>query len=259
MHFKVGCVTDIGRKRAQNQDNVRAAPELGLFIVADGMGGHRGGEIASEMVVEIVPDFVRHAQRQHDWSAPQVIAKAIAAASLAVHQRAVQTPELQGMGTTTVAMLFSGTARHPRLTIGHVGDSRCYLLRPGSIWQATRDHSLVQEKLRAGLITRAELKTDRMKNVITRSVGFEPEVVVDAYELEVRPGDAFLLCSDGLSGMIDDSEILRIVDRGRELGQDPQKTVEQLIEAANRNGGEDNVSSILVELLTDDGDAGSAT
>lgn len=252
MQFKVGCATDVGRKRAQNQDNVLAAPELGLFIVADGMGGHRGGETASAMVIEIVPEVVRNAQNSPSWSAPTVIAKAIATASDAIHKRAIQTPELQGMGTTAVSMLFSGTAQNPRLTIGHVGDSRCYLLRAGAIWQATRDHSLVQEKLRAGLITRAELKTDRMKNVITRSVGFEPGVAVDAYELIVHPGDLYLLCSDGLSGMIDDEEILDIVDRGRELEQDLQTTVDHLIDAANHNGGEDNVSSILVEVLTSD-------
>jgi protein phosphatase len=246
MQFKVGCATDVGRKRSQNQDSVRISPEIGLFIVADGMGGHRGGETASAMVIELVPELVRRSlQAQGEsWNPKTVIAQAIAQASDAIHQRAIKDPTLQGMGTTTVAMLFKGNV----LTIGHVGDSRCYLIRPGAVWQITRDHSLVQEKLRAGLITRAELKTDRMKNVITRSVGFEADVNVETYEMAVQPGDAFLICSDGLSGMVEDQEILEVFEQGREQGRELQATVDQLIEAANRNGGDDNVSTIIVEV-----------
>ena len=246
MRFKTGCATDVGRKRSQNQDSVKSAPELGLFIVADGMGGHRGGETASAMVVETVPEVVRKAQQAQGghWNAKTVISQAIGAASLAIHQRATENPALQGMGTTTVAMLFKDNV----VTIGHVGDSRCYFLRPGGIWQTTRDHSLVQEKLRAGLITRAELKTDRMKNVITRSVGFEADVNVETYEMAVQPGDLLLICSDGLSGMVEDDQILEIIDKGRQENQELQTTVEKLIDAANRNGGDDNVSTIVVEV-----------
>lgn len=246
MHFKTGCATDVGRKRSQNQDSVKSAPELGLFVVADGMGGHRGGETASAMVAEIVPEFVRKAQQTQgdNWNPKTLIAQAIESASHAIHERATQTPALQGMGTTAVAMLFKDNV----LTIGHVGDSRCYYLRPGAIWQATRDHSLVQEKLRAGLISRAELKTDRMKNVITRSVGFESDVNVETYEMTVRPGDVFLICSDGLSGMVEDDEILELVEDGRSHNQELQVTVQKLIDAANRNGGDDNVSTIVVEV-----------
>jgi serine/threonine protein phosphatase PrpC len=246
MRFKYGCSTDIGRKRTQNQDSVCAAPDLGLFVVADGMGGHRGGEIASRMVIEAVPEAVRKAQQaeKENWSPRTVISQAISRASRAIFDKALKTPSLQGMGTTTVSLLFKET----RLTIGHVGDSRCYYIRPGSIWQATRDHSLVQEKLTAGLITRSELKTDRMKNVITRSVGYEADVTVEVYELDVTPGDLFLLCSDGLSGLVEDIEILELVDSARRQGLDNQGIVEVLIEAANRNGGDDNISAILVEL-----------
>lgn len=246
MRFKVGCASDVGRKRSQNQDNVKCSPELGLFIVADGMGGHRGGETASAMVIEIVPELVRHAQQAPNWSPKTVISESIASASNSIHERATQDPSLQGMGTTTVAMLIKENV----LTIGHVGDSRCYILRPGAIWQATRDHSLVQEKLRAGLISRAELKTDRMKNVITRSVGFESDVNVETYEMSIQVGDVFLLCSDGLSGMVDDQQILELMDGGRAQGQDIQTIVQHMIDAANQNGGEDNVSTIVVEVVS---------
>ena len=129
------------------------------------------------------------------------------------------------MGTTTTALLFKDST----LTIGHVGDSRCYFFRPNAVWQATRDHSLVQEKLRAGLITRKDVKTDRMKNVITRSVGFEPNVDVEIYQMEVQAGDCFLVCSDGLSGMIDDLKMLEIVQSEVFERGNLQKAVDDLI------------------------------
>jgi serine/threonine protein phosphatase PrpC len=242
--FHVGCATDIGRKRSQNQDSVVSAPEMGLFVVADGMGGHRGGETASRMVVEIVPDLVRKAQKKPGWDPRLVISQAIETASRAIYEHALKTPALQGMGTTAVAMLF----KSGRLYVGHVGDSRCYYIQEGAIWQATRDHSLVQEKLRAGLISREELKTDRMKNVITRSVGFEPHVAVEVYEMDARPGDTFLLCSDGLSGLVEDDEILELYERGQKQKLETQQTVEKMIEIANRNGGDDNISTIIVEI-----------
>lgn len=244
MNFKVGCATDIGRKRAQNQDNVAAFPELGLFVVADGMGGHRGGETASHLAVEVIPQEIRKAQRSPGWTPRAAMIEAITHANEAIFDRSKDDPALQGMGTTAVAMLF----KNDTLTIGHVGDSRCYLIRQGAIWQATRDHSLVQEKLRAGLINRSELKTDRMKNVITRSVGFEPIVNVEIYELETRAGDHLLICSDGLSGLIEDEQILSIIETGLKANQEAQTTVQQLIEAANKNGGDDNISTILVEV-----------
>jgi protein phosphatase len=262
--FRVGFATDIGKRRSQNQDNLAVDLDLGLFVVADGMGGHQGGETASSIATEIVPKIVRQAQqRGPSWDARQVIAQAIRSANEAIFKRALETPNLHGMGTTTTALLFKGD----HLYIGHVGDSRCYLFRNSSprdlaCWQITRDHSLVQEKLRAGLITREEIKTDRMKNVITRSVGFEREVNVETYHVATRPGDVFLICSDGLSGLINETEILKIVrtqlsqststdpQSGEpRLGEQVQKTVQQLIEAANNNGGDDNITSIVIEVL----------
>jgi serine/threonine protein phosphatase PrpC len=240
--FLVGAATDIGRKRSQNQDSIAARPDLGLFVVADGMGGHRGGETASAMVVEIIPQVVADVESRGDWKPRQLLIEAIRKANDSIHQRSTIDPALQGMGTTCVALLF----KNNQLTVGHVGDSRCYYTRGNSIWQLTRDHSLVQEKLRAGIITREEVKTDRMKNVITRSVGFEPDVNIEIYEMEVRKGDRFLLCSDGLSGLIDDEKMLSVLSKNT---KDLNQTVQDLIAAANSNGGDDNISTIVVEVL----------
>lgn len=245
MQFNVGFATDIGRRRQQNQDSGLARPELGLFVVADGMGGHKGGETASAIAVETIPGVVERALSGTEWDPRDTISRAIEAANDAIHKRAEQEPQLQGMGTTTVAMLFSPG----KLTIGHVGDSRCYYFRPDAIWQVTRDHSLVQEKLRAGLITRAELKTDKMKNVITRSVGFEEKVNVETYEMQVNSGDAFVICSDGLSGMVDDLAMLEIIQQSLFGQHDAKRTVQELVSRANQNGGDDNITAIVVQVV----------
>ncbi len=244
MEFEYGWATDIGRKRTQNQDSLGTHPELGLFLVADGMGGHRGGETASAIVSEILPEVIRGLQsRTPDWDPPSAISEAIQAANSVIFQKAIQQPQLRGMGTTTTALLFKGE----KLVIGHVGDSRCYFLRPHLLWQATRDHSLVQEKLKAGLIQRSELKTDRMKNVITRSVGFEIDVNSEVYELELQPLDTFLLCSDGLTSLVEDAQILSIVQEELFEKGSAQSAAEALIKAANANGGDDNITAIVVQ------------
>lgn len=243
MNFRVGFKTDIGRKRTENQDNGTVYPERGLFVVADGMGGHRGGEIASKIAVESIRRyFENHASDSKAFNPREVLSHAILSANMNIFRESMENVELQGMGTTTTAILFHGE----KLYIGHVGDSRCYLIQPGRIWQLTRDHSLVQEKLRAGLITRDELKTDRMKNVITRSVGFSPDLNVEMYVHEPEPGDVYLLCSDGLSGPLSDPQILEIVNQRLVLKNDPDATVSELIDRANTLGGDDNATAIVV-------------
>jgi serine/threonine protein phosphatase PrpC len=250
MKFSYGIGTDVGRKRSQNQDSSAAHPELGLFVVSDGMGGHKGGETASALAIETITDEVRQSLNSKSMNSPnEVITKAIERASQSIHQTAEKKPDLKGMGTTTTALFFSKNGSSPPLlTIGHVGDSRCYFLKPKALWQATRDHSLVQEKLRAGLITRAQVKTDKMKNVITRSVGYEAKVEVETYQKTLEKGDCFLVCSDGLSGLLEDPEMLKIIDRDFFQGRNPQKAVQELIAAANSNGGDDNITALLVQV-----------
>jgi protein phosphatase len=263
MKIEVGAATHVGMKRSQNQDSFAVDADIGVFLIADGMGGHRGGETASLLAVQTIVGQIRASRagtatggsRQGapnvDDEPRKLITDAVQAANYTIHERASREPELQGMGTTST-LLYVESPRQagskPRAWIGHVGDSRCYLLKGREIWQLTRDHSLVQEKLRAGLITRAELKTDRMKNVITRSVGFEKVVDVEIYELPpIEAGDTFVICSDGLSGMIDDPAILSTVIAGSLSIEAPlQKAAEALIMAANQAGGEDNVTAIVV-------------
>jgi protein phosphatase len=245
MEFRVGLQTDIGRKRSQNQDNCAAIPEIGLFMVSDGMGGHLGGETASGTAVEVISDLVRKASQKSDYDLGEVLISAFVAANDAIYQRSTRDAQLQGMGTTTTALLF----KDHQLCIGHVGDSRCYYLRPKGLWQATRDHSLVQEKLRAGLIARGDVKTDRMKNVITRSVGYEPNVNVELYRMTVQKGDSFLICSDGLTGMVEDSTILQIIQKCLFENQNAQQAVTELVDRANIAGGEDNITSIMVQVI----------
>jgi protein phosphatase len=237
-------LTDVGRKRRQNQDNGIALPELGLFVVADGMGGHQGGETASAMVVELLPRLVQEFATEKELEI-SILANAIQRVNAEVYAKSQQTPELRGMGTTTTAAWFQANT----LSIAQVGDSRCYFIRPDGIWQLTRDHSLVAEKVRAGLITYEQAKTDRMKNVITRSVGFESAVSVETFTMPIEPNDAFLLCSDGLSGLLSDEEIFRIFQNQLFEKQNAQQTATDLIALANEHGGDDNITAIVVHAV----------
>lgn len=244
MRIAAAGLSDIGRKRSQNQDRFTVDTDLGLFLVADGMGGHKGGETASRIVSEVVPEQVKKARKKKGFDPAHALTEAIRAANLEIYKTAQKDTALQGMGTTTTALLVE----EKRVVLGHVGDSRCYFVRQGALWQATRDHSLVQEKLRAGLITRQELKTDRMKNVITRSVGFDGDVTVETYGLDAAKGDCFILCSDGLSGMIEDAAILKIVGTLSDGQQALAGGCKALIDAANLAGGDDNVTAVLVRV-----------
>jgi serine/threonine protein phosphatase PrpC len=205
-------VTNIGRKRKVNQDSFLMEPGSKLFVVADGMGGHAGGETASRLTVETVVQSILSDKASNLSAEPgDLVMGAIHRANTAVHSAAEKNKALAGMGTTVVTMYFASG----KMIVGHVGDSRVYMARRKQLWQITKDHSLVNEKLKAGIITRDQMKRDRSRNVITRSVGFESSVLVDIYEKEINPGEIYLACSDGLSGMMDDSEIMRLID---ELG-----------------------------------------
>lgn len=235
--------TDIGRKRKTNQDSICLDHSHYFFAVADGMGGHNGGDIASGLSVKVMPEFfANHADLEPDVLMKNMIVEI----NRVILQKAKENPELNGMGTTVSAILFKG----PQLVIGNVGDSRVYLVNNHHIFQMSRDHSFVQEKLNLGLYTREEAVKDPQKNVLVRSVGFEQDIAVDVFQYKVNKNDIFLICSDGLHGKVSDGDILQIIQRNisdpsRCKIFDVERTVKELIQQANDNGGQDNISVIL--------------
>ncbi|MDX6423761.1 MAG: family protein phosphatase [Gaiellaceae bacterium] len=219
--------TDPGRRRRRNEDSYVIDPPL--FAVADGMGGAQAGEVASKLAAGAVKE------RGSD------VESLIQEANRRVHQRSLEDPNTSGMGTTlTVAEVEDGV-----VSIGHVGDSRAYLVRDGNLEQLTEDHSLVGELMRTGKLSAEEAETHPQRSMITRALGTDPNVDVDIFSVEPRVGDLFLLCSDGLTSMVDDREILRIVEEKR---SDLDGLVKALIKAANKGGGEDNITVIAFEI-----------
>ena len=243
-------VTDVGRRREHNEDSLLVDPESSLFVVADGMGGHAGGGTASSIAVETIQKSVRAARAaapgafasptpQDAGQFPTVLRGAVEDACRAIYRAAQEDPSLAGMGTTVTAVLLAGHNAY----LAHVGDSRCYLLRGGRIFQLSEDHSLVNEQLKAGAITEEEARSSRFRNIITRSVGFEEDVLVDIVGLDVEPGDVVVLCCDGLSNLVTDPEILDIASKVP-LAESP----ERLVALANERGGDDNITVIVVKV-----------
>jgi PPM family protein phosphatase len=236
MQIKVWCQTDKGLKRESNQDTFLVNEDLGLYIVADGMGGHSGGEVASQLAVTTAENTIEKlaptGKRARD-----IMAQAYMESSRTIFDKALlENPELEGMGTTMVAAFFHDNT----LFIGNVGDSRAYLHRKPYLWQITEDHSLVNEQLRSGL----EIKGAPVgKNIITRSVGFERDVLADIIERPLQEGDNFLLCSDGFSGLVPDNRIAEI------LNITPQKDiVTTCIDEALKAGGQDNITVLYLSV-----------
>jgi len=243
-------LSDVGRKREHNEDALLVDADLRLFIVADGMGGHQGGGTASRIAVETIredvakarkddPAVLEHAGDGEGSPLRGVLRGAVERACRAIFSAAQGDPNLQGMGTTVTALLLNGESAF----LAHVGDSRCYLVRGGKIEQISEDHSLVNEQLKAGAITPEEARTSRFRNIITRSVGFEEQVSVDLFGFEVRSGDRLVVCCDGLSNLVDDQEIQRVV-AGYSLDGAPQR----LVEMANERGGDDNVTAVVIHV-----------
>jgi PPM family protein phosphatase len=235
--------TDIGRKRKTNQDSIFLGPELNMFAVADGMGGHNGGDIASQMATSLIPEFLK---KYHDMEPRERLTACIRHINQQIHNRAEEQQELKGMGTTLTAFLFQGQ----QLVLGNVGDSRAYMVHGGLLYQMSRDHSFVQEKLTMGVYSRAEAALDKQKNVLVRSVGFDADVTVDTFTYRVCKNDIFLLCSDGLHGKVSDHDILYILqknipDPARATQTTLTNAVTELIHQANENGGQDNISVII--------------
>ena len=232
-------LSDIGRLREANEDSCLVDPEMGLLLVCDGMGGHLGGATASRTAAHAFRDALRiraAAGGLRGRGARSAVGQAAAAASAAVHDKAASTAALAGMGTTLTGLVLAGSIAH----IAHVGDSRAYLLRGGRIRQLTEDHSLVQEQVRAGLLSETEARSSRLRNVITRSVGFSREVEVDLLSLPVRGGDTFLLSSDGLTGHVNDKTLEEVLDTTFYA-----KAVHVLVDMANARGGEDNITVVV--------------
>ncbi len=239
MILDVWCESDIGLKRTLNEDSFLINKELGVFAVADGMGGHRGGEVASAMAVQTVQEIFRNHKNDTRKTSPRVLlSQAYVAASNKIFDRASsETAELQGMGTTLVVVHQSENT----IYIGNVGDSRAYLVKGQQIWQLTEDHSLLNEHLRFGLITEQEAPGFAQKNVITRSVGFERDVMCDILERNIQPEDMFIICSDGLSGLVEDKRIAEICS-----SLPPEKIVAECIKEARKNGGDDNITVMVI-------------
>ena len=232
--------TDVGVVRSGNEDNFLLDCAQGLFIVADGMGGHAAGEVASEMAVNIVSRELGSLRGLPDGEAASRLRTAIRKANGAIFERTLAEHEKRGMGTTaTVMVLFS-----QRYMIGQVGDSRAYLLREGRLLQLTKDHSYVQEQVDAGLLTPEQARTHPYSNVITRCVGASMDVVPDIYFGKLEAGDVILLASDGLTGMLEDEQLAKILT----TEDNPESAVNRMIADANRRGGLDNITAIVIRV-----------
>jgi PPM family protein phosphatase len=243
--------TDVGMIRSGNEDNfaVNANGDRGLFIVADGMGGHAAGEVASEMAVQIIELELATIRDLEDRVSAERVMEALRKANRNIHDRTITEVDKQGMGTTASVLLVANN----RYLIGQVGDSRVYLLRDGALKQLTKDHSYVQEQVDAGFLTPEQARYHPYSNVITRCVGASPDVQPDVYQGEVRIGDLFLVASDGLTGMVDDRRLQMLLMSRAE----PERKVHSLISEANGRGGLDNITAIVVQVAPDEN--GSAT
>jgi protein phosphatase len=240
MRFSCAARTDTGVVRSGNEDSYMMLPDRGVFIVADGMGGHAAGEVASDMAVRIIARELGSLRGLSDEAAGERMRHAIIEANAAIFDRTLTEQDKRGMGTTTTALVLLPQ----RFMLGQVGDSRAYMLRDGKMLQLTKDHSYVQEQVDLGLLTEEQARVHPYSNVITRCIGANAEVVPDLYFGHLRPGDIVLLASDGLTGMLEDEQ-LAVILKG-EGG--PQHWVDRLINEANRRGGLDNITALVIRI-----------
>ena len=229
--------SDTGRKRRRNEDSYVIAPPI--FAVADGMGGAQAGEIASRLAAAALEDTDPGAK-----SGAERVTSLIQEANRRVHQRAIADPATSGMGTTMTVALVEGT----KVTFGHVGDSRAYRYRDGAVEQITEDHSLVNELLKSGKLSPDEADSHPQRSVITRAVGTDPDVDVDSFTIDAEVGDVFLICSDGLTDMVDDEVIRSVLEK---FHNDLDRATKSLVSAANRGGGEDNITVVAFAISED--------
>jgi serine/threonine protein phosphatase PrpC len=252
MKIRYAGSTHVGRKRAHNEDNFFLFGDQNLYVVADGMGGHASGEVASQMAVETLAKFYQDGGRDPEMTWPHRLdsglsldenrlLNGIKLANREVFAASRREARLQGMGTTLVSLVCGPTGAY----MGHVGDSRGYLVRQGAISQVTEDHSLLNDYLKVHAMTPQEIENFPHKNVIVRALGMKDTVAVDVQRLTPQPGDMCLLCSDGLSGMISDQVILDVLQKNT---GNLEQGCQGLIAAANAHGGQDNITVVLVEF-----------
>ena len=239
MRIEGGARSDQGRVRTSNEDSFVADVGKRLFLVADGMGGHAAGEIASRITAEKVKEIVSAAGPGS--SMEDLLQLAVQEANAAVHEAQKIQAECRGMGSTLTVLAFSDDRYH----VAQVGDSRAYLWRKGSLTQLTQDHSLVWPLYKSGVITKDDISRNPRKNLITRSIGTQPQVEADLQAGDALEGDLFLLCSDGLTDVLSDDEIAGILSNGK---ADPQKLTDLLVAAANMGGGPDNITTVIAYL-----------
>jgi protein phosphatase len=249
--LEIASRSDTGRVRPHNEDSVLVDPLLGLVVLADGMGGYNAGEVASGMATTLLASGLvsafsergpgeREIGGRRSW-ARTAMGREIASTNAVIHEAALNQPAYAGMGTTVVVALFHDNV----VTVAHVGDSRLYRLRGRVLSQLTRDHSLLQEQIDAGIISPQQASGARNKNLLTRALGVDPVVEAEIREHDAQPGDVFVLCSDGLTDMLDDNRIAATI---QEQGGDPDRSAARLVELANDAGGRDNVTVVLVKV-----------
>ncbi len=252
--LEVAFRSDVGRVRAHNEDSVAVDPEIGLVVLADGMGGYQAGEVASGITSDLlvrkvragIPRLFEATLADAGGPSPQtrLLRRSIEQANEAIREAGSAKAHLSGMGTTVVALLFW----EGRVSIAHVGDSRIYRLRNNVLERLTRDHSLIQELVDRGLYTPEQARTAHNRHLVTRALGMDTNVRVDVSEEQVAPGDLFLLCSDGLTDMVTDDDIALVL---KTLSGDLEQAASHLVETANDRGGRDNVSVVLARSRTD--------
>jgi serine/threonine protein phosphatase PrpC len=250
--LEIASCTDPGMVRSHNEDSIAADAANGLVVLADGMGGYNAGEVASGMATTVIITEMQQIlssarpydvdQRTSQEIASRLVREQVLKANTSIYQAAQSQPQYAGMGTTLVTCLFFDN----RILVAHLGDSRLYLQRGGSFRQVTRDHSLLQEQIDSGLITVEQAKKAQHKNLVTKALGIDPSVEPEIHEYPTKPGDIYLLCSDGLCDMVEDEDIGMTLQA---LGANLKLAAQQLVQMANDNGGRDNVSVILVRVL----------
>ena len=242
MRFAYGARTDVGRGRPENEDSILVDAAHGLYAVADGMGGHRAGEVASATAIDTL---------KAAYVAGRRLDEAVEAANAAVFAKAADDDALRGMGTTLTAVALEDD--HTAL-LGHVGDSRAYLMRDSTVTQVTDDHSLVEQLVREGRLRPEEAQNHPQRAIITRALGVEAEVEVDTYRVDLKPGDRLLICSDGLTNMLSNDTIAVTLRRHA----DPQQAADTLVDMANQAGGDDNITVVVLDVLADGTPPGAA-